>query len=56
MVMEVKPEERGQSLVEYAFLLVLIVIVVVLVLTLVGDAIYNLWDDAILPILEAFGG
>lgn len=52
--MENKPEERGQGLVEYAFILVLIAVVVVLVLALVGDAIYNLWNDAVLPLLDVF--
>jgi len=52
--MEQKPEERGQSLIEYALLLVLVVIVVILVLALLGDSIVNLWEDAVLPLMDVF--
>jgi Flp pilus assembly pilin Flp len=56
MHMEQKPEERGQSLVEYALILVLAVIVVILVLGLVGDSIVNLWNDSVVPLLDVFAG
>jgi len=56
MYMEQKPEERGQSLVEYALILVLAVIVVILVLGLLGDSIINLWNDAVVPLMEVFAG
>ena len=38
-------EEEGQTLVEYALLLVLIAIVVIAALTLLGPVIANVYDD-----------
>jgi Flp pilus assembly pilin Flp len=46
--------ERGQGLVEYAFLLSFIVLVVLVVLVLVGGGIENLYNDAVLPLVELF--
>ena len=52
--MEPKPEERGQSLLEYALLMVLVVVVVILVVGLLGDSIVNLWNDTVIPLMEVF--
>jgi pilus assembly protein Flp/PilA len=41
------PNEYGQGLVEYAFILVLVAIVVIVALTLLGPAIGNIFSDLI---------
>ena len=56
MDIQPKQRERGQGLIEYALIMVLIAIVVVLVLALVGDSIVNLWNDAVIPLLDVFSG
>jgi len=47
-------DERGQGLAEYAFLISLIALVVIIVLVLLSGGIENLYNNAILPILEIF--
>jgi pilus assembly protein Flp/PilA len=48
------PRERGQGLVEYAFILSLVVLIVLVVLVLVGGAIGGLWDNAVTELLKIF--
>jgi pilus assembly protein Flp/PilA len=39
--------ERGQSLVEYALILVVVLVVVILALTLVGEDVHSLYTDVV---------
>ena len=48
------PDERGQGLVEYAFLISLVVIVVIVVLTLFGVSVEEMYDFTIGELVEAF--
>lgn len=41
------PHERGQGLVEYAFILILVAVVVVLILTVFGGQVGNLYSSVI---------
>jgi pilus assembly protein Flp/PilA len=41
------PREKGQGLVEYAFIIVLVAIVVVVALALLGPAVGNIFSDLI---------
>lgn len=43
-------QERGQSLIEYALILVLVVIVILLVIQLLGPAITRLYQNILLTI------
>jgi len=52
--MKFTPDERGQGLVEYAFLFSLVVVVVIVALTLVGMSIGELYDGAVTALLEVF--
>ncbi len=45
--MLVKPDQRGQGLVEYALILVLVAVVVLIALALVGPAIGNLFSNIV---------
>lgn len=42
--------ERGQGLVEYAFIMLLVAIVVILVLALLGPSVGNLYSSIVLGI------
>lgn len=46
------PKERGQSLVEYALILVLIAIVVIVILTALGENLQSVFNQ----IVNALGG
>lgn len=46
------PKEKGQSLVEYALILVLIAIVVIVILTALGTNLQNVFNQ----IVNALGG
>ena len=48
------PDERGQGLVEYAFLMSLVVVVVIVVLTMVGVSIEDMYDYTIGRLVDAF--
>ena len=52
--MEYSTEERGQGLVEYAFLIALVAIVVLLVLSLFGYSVEELYSDTIGRLVEVF--
>jgi len=40
-----RPQEKGQGLVEYAFILALVAIVIVVTLALLGPAVGNLFSN-----------
>jgi len=42
-----KPKEKGQSLVEYALLLILIAMVVILVLRLFGETLISMFNQVV---------
>jgi pilus assembly protein Flp/PilA len=48
------PQERGQGLTEYAFLISLVVIVVIVVLYLFGVSVEELYDYTIGRLVDAF--
>ena len=48
------PDERGQGLVEYAFLISLVVIVVIIALTLFGVSVEEMYDFTIGELVEVF--
>ena len=50
--MDINQTERGQGLVEYAFILALVFLVVIIVVALYGEALVALYEDAILPLVE----
>ena len=50
------PGERGQGLVEYAFIMVLIALVVLIMVALLGEAVGSMYDGAINQLVEAFTG
>lgn len=41
------PTEKGQGLLEYAFILVLVAIVVIVLLVLLGPAVGNLYSEIV---------
>ena len=48
------PDERGQGLVEYAFLISLVVILVIVVLTLFGVSVEDMYDFTIGELVDVF--
>lgn len=48
------PQERGQGLVEYAFLISLVVIVVIVVLSLFGVSVEDMYNYTIGELVDAF--
>ena len=48
------PDERGQGLVEYAFLISLVVIVVIVVLFLFGVSVEEMYEFTIGELVDAF--
>ena len=48
------PQERGQGLTEYAFLISLVVIVVIVVLYLLGVSVEDLYNYTIGELVDAF--
>ncbi len=46
--------EHGQGLIEYALILALVFLVVIIVLALFGDALVELYNNTLGPILDAF--
>ena len=45
--MLVKPDQRGQGLVEYALILVLVALIVLVILLLLGPSIGNMFSNVI---------
>ena len=48
------PDERGQGLVEYAFLISLVVIVVIVVLFLLGVSVEEMYEFTIGELVDVF--
>jgi Flp pilus assembly pilin Flp len=51
--MVAKNRERGQGLTEYAFLITFVALVVLIVLVLLGGGVEGLYENTILPIVDA---
>jgi pilus assembly protein Flp/PilA len=42
---DLKDDESGQGLVEYAFILVLIALMVIVILIILGNQVANMWNN-----------
>ncbi len=49
-------KERGQSLLEYAWIMALIALVLVVLLTVFGSSVAKLYEFAVPKLIAAFGG
>ena len=52
--MEFPNSEHGQGLIEYALILALVFLVVIIVVAFFGDAIVELYNNTINPLLDVF--
>jgi pilus assembly protein Flp/PilA len=45
--LSIKPNEKGQGLVEYALIFILVILAVIVILYLLGPAIGNMYSDIV---------
>lgn len=46
--------DEGQSIVEYAFILALVALIIVVLLAVYGRSVYDIYEQAIPKLLDAF--